>query len=386
MALDLADPNLAGESLRDVRLTEGVDDVRVQVIAALLRAFTGDFDEARGSLDRCADAALAAELDSAWPSLMMNLAELMVAVGGHPAAQALRHTIEPYGAVWVVTGIGAAIRGPLDRSLGSLAALDGDLDAADSHFAAAHDAALRAGAVLVAAVVDHQAGRALGDRTRLNRAADVWRRVGATGRLAQIEALAESPTRRRPAPADPGNRFVREGDVWSITFGGETCALTDRKGLRDLARLLAEPGREIAALDLMATGGTVLDAGRGPVIDAEARDAYRARLVEIAAELDKADAAGDRERSAGLAAEQEALIAELRGAYGLGGHPRRTGASAERARTAVRSRIRDALKRIEVAHPALGRHLAHSVWTGSYCVYQPDPPVDWTAGEAPHTV
>jgi hypothetical protein len=386
MALDLADPNLAGGSLRDVSVTEGVDDVRVQVIAALWRAFTGDLDEARVSLDRCADAALAAELDSAWPSLMMNLADLMVAVGGHPAAEAVRRAVEPFGALWVVTGIGAAIRGPLDRVLGSLAALDGDLDAADSHFAAAHDAALRAGAVLVAAVVDHQAGRALGDRSRLHRAAEVWRRVGATGRLAQIEAPVESPTRRRAAPADPGNRFVRDGDVWSITFDGETCALTDRKGLRDLARLLAEPGREIAAQDLMAAGGTVLDAGGGPLIDAQAHDAYRARLVEIAAELDKADVAGDRERSAGLAAEQEALIAELRGAYGLGGRPRRAGASAERARTAVRSRIRDALQRIEVAHPALGRHLAHSVGTGSYCVYQPDPPVDWTAGEAPHTV
>jgi hypothetical protein len=122
------------------------------------------------------------------------------------------------------------------------------------------------------------------------------------------------------------------------------------------------------------------------VIDDEARDAYRARLLEISAELDKADAAGDRERSASLAGEQEALIAELRGAYGLRGRPRRVGASAERARTAVRSRIRDAVQRIEAAHPALGRHLAHSVRTGSYCVYQPDPPVDWTAGEAPHTV
>ncbi len=84
MALDLADPDLAGESLRGVRVTEGVDNVRAQVIAALLRVFTGDLDEARVSLDRCADAALAAELDSAWPSLMMNLTELMVAVGGHP--------------------------------------------------------------------------------------------------------------------------------------------------------------------------------------------------------------------------------------------------------------------------------------------------------------
>jgi hypothetical protein len=386
MAFDLADPTLAGDSFREVRVMEAVDDVRVQVIGALVRAVSGDLDEARRSLDRCADAALTAELDSAWPAVMMNLAEVIVAVGGHPAAEAVRHAVEPYGSVWVVVGIGAAIRGPLDRTLGSLAALDGDLGAAGSHFAAAHDAALRAGAVLVAALVDHQAGRALGDSARLNRAADVWRRVGATGRLAQIDALTESPALRRAAPAEPGNRFVRDGDVWSITFNGETCVLTDRKGLRDLARLLAEPGREIAAQDLMAIGGTVIDAGAGPVIDDDARDAYRARLLEIDAELDKADGAGDRERSAALAAEQEALIAELRGAYGLRGRPRRAGASAERARTAVRSRVHDAVERIEVAHPALGRHLAHSVRTGSYCVYHPDPPVDWTAGEPPHTV
>ena len=183
MALDLADPNLASQSLQPVRVMEAVDDVRVQVIAALVRAFAGDLDEARESLDRCVEVALAAELDSAWPALMMNLAELIVAVGGHPAAKAVRHAIEPYGSVWVVAGIGAAIRGPLDGALGSLAALDGDWDATDSHFAAAHDAALRAGAVLVAAIVDHRAGRALGDRARLNRAAAVWRRVGATGRL-----------------------------------------------------------------------------------------------------------------------------------------------------------------------------------------------------------
>jgi hypothetical protein len=174
--------------------------------------------------------------------------------------------------------------------------------------------------------------------------------------------------------------------VWSITYDGKTCALADRKGLRDLARLLAEPGREIAAQDLMATGGMVVDAGTDSVIDAPARDAYRARLVEIAAELDDADAAGDSKRSAQLAAEQEALIGELRAAYGLGGRPRRIARSAERARTAVRSRIRDALARIDAAHPALGRHLARSVRTGTYCVYQPDPPVDWTVGEASHTV
>jgi hypothetical protein len=386
MAFDLADPALAAESLSEILELGVVDEVQLQVTSALLLALSGDLNSASAAVDRCVDAVLAAELDSEWPAMMMQLAEVIVVLGGHRAASGVRNAIAPFGTLWVVEGIGAAIRGPLDRVLGSLAVLDGDLDAAEAHFAAAHAAAVRAGAVLVAALVDHESGRAFGDRTRLDRAAEVWRRVGAVHRLAQVEAPTESPAQRQAAPASPGNQFVRDGDVWSITYDGVTCALADRKGLRDLARLLAEPGREIAAQDLMATGGTVVAADTGSVIDAQARDAYRSRLVEIDAELDDADAAGDANRSASLAAEQEALIAELRGAYGLGGRPRRTGGSAERARTAVRSRIRDALTRIETAHPALGRHLAHSVRTGSYCVYQPDPPVDWTAGAAPHTV
>ena len=114
MALDLADLDLAAGSPSGVWVMDVLDDVG-KVSAALRRALTGDLDEARASLDRYTDATLAAELDSAWPSLMMNLADLMVAVGGHPAVGAVRRAIEPFGALWVVTGIGAAIRGPLDR-------------------------------------------------------------------------------------------------------------------------------------------------------------------------------------------------------------------------------------------------------------------------------
>ena len=47
MALDLADANLAGESLREVRVMEAVEVVQAEVIAALVRAFTGDLDQAR---------------------------------------------------------------------------------------------------------------------------------------------------------------------------------------------------------------------------------------------------------------------------------------------------------------------------------------------------
>ena len=68
---------------------------------------------------------------------------------------------------------------------------------------------------------------------------------------------------------------------------------------------------------------------------------------------------------------------ELGTAYGLGGRVRRTGAVAERARSTVTRRIREALVRIEEAHLSLGRHLRRSVRTGVYCVYEPDELVSW---------
>jgi hypothetical protein len=34
--------------------------------------------------------------------------------------------------------------------------------------------------------------------------------------------------------------------------------------------------------------------------------------------------------------------------------------------------------RISEAHPELGRHLARSVRTGTFCVYEPDQPVRWS--------
>ncbi|HUF84251.1 MAG TPA: hypothetical protein VMQ81_06620, partial [Acidimicrobiia bacterium] len=387
MAFDLADPDLAREFRVDIEaMGETVEEGQMTITRTLLGVIGGDIDRARANLDRCADTALDADRDSEWPGMMMQLAEVIVAVGGHAAAPRVLEALAPYGSVWAIEGIGAGIRGPLHRVAGSLAALAGDTEAAESHFLAAHQAATSAGAHLAAALVDHDAGRALGDRSRLERAADAWRSFGASHRLAQIEALIDGPRTRPGAGARSGNRFVREGDVWSITFDGETCTLADRKGLGDLARLIAEPGREIASLDLASPGGTVVQHDLGEVIDAAARDAYRKRLAEIDGELDEADEHADAAGSGRLIAERDALIEQLTGAYGLGRRTRRTGTTAERARTAVRSRIRDAMRRIDAANPALGRHLARSIRTGTFCVYRPDQPVDWELGDPSHTV
>ena len=130
------------------------------------------------------------------------------------------------------------------------------------------------------------------------------------------------------------NVFRREGDYWTVTFEGHTVRVRDRKGMRYLARLFADPGREFHVLDLVAaeTGSPVRVAGdqtgspprsalgnAGEILDAQAKDAYRRRLAEIDDDIDQAHAAGDGERAAQADSERDCLLRELAGAVGLGG-------------------------------------------------------------------
>jgi hypothetical protein len=174
------------------------------------------------------------------------------------------------------------------------------------------------------------------------------------------------------------NSFVREGDVWALTYNGHTARIRHSKGMSDLARLLEQPRREFHVLDLVADGPVVAHGDAGPQLDDRAREEYKRRLVELEAEIDDADHHADAGRSELLAAERDALLTELSGAYGLGGRARRTGDPAERARSAVTQRIRDAVGRIEREHADLGRHLRNSVRTGSFCAYEPERETPWS--------
>jgi hypothetical protein len=118
------------------------------------------------------------------------------------------------------------------------------------------------------------------------------------------------------------------------------------------------------------------------VLDERARAAYRARLAGLDRELADADAHQDVARSARLAAERDALITELARATGLGGRRRRLGDTAERARSTVTARIRDAIGRISGTHPELGRHLSASVFTGTRCCYRPARTVRWHVSQS----
>jgi hypothetical protein len=170
----------------------------------------------------------------------------------------------------------------------------------------------------------------------------------------------------------------------------------DSKGLQYLARLLASPGVEIHALDLVrggdgADGGTAAaaaaeaglsvggDEGAGPLLDAAAKDAYRDRLEGLREELEEAESFNDPERAARAREEMEFIARELAGAVGLGGRDRKTGSNAERARVNVTRAIRGVMKRIQDYDADLGRELESTVRTGTFCAYEPDPrrPVSW---------
>jgi hypothetical protein len=194
-----------------------------------------------------------------------------------------------------------------------------------------------------------------------------------------------------PGRAETGNAFVLEGDFWSVRYGGTTSRLKDTKGLHDIARLMAIEGTEIAAVDLMAartpTGGSLsgiadqgfgIERDAGAMLDPEAREQYRSRLLELEEDVTDADAANDPVRAERARDERAFLIAELRSAVGLHGHTRLAIDPAERARKAVTWRIRDAISRAEAAHEAFGRHLRRSVRTGTFCVYDPPEPTQWT--------
>jgi tetratricopeptide (TPR) repeat protein len=244
----------------------------------------------------------------------------------------------------------------------------------------------------------HRSGDSDGARMEWRAARAAFESFGAVRWAQQAERLiVESPH----GPISPRTRgaatatFRCDGDTRTVCFGDMTVLMRDLKGFRYVERLLADPGREFHVLDLVAveqgslpTGRTVRrgddveadGAGVGlPLIDDEAREAYRRRLAEIDDDIEEATRTNDMGRVELAAHDREYLIAELTRAVGLAGRPRSFGGTSERARTSVTRSLRYALGRLAEHHPALAAHLGQSVHTGTYCVYTPDPlsPVVW---------
>jgi hypothetical protein len=201
--------------------------------------------------------------------------------------------------------------------------------------------------------------------------------------------------------------FCKEGEFWTVGYGGNSFRLKDSKGLGYLAHLLRHPAVEFHVLDLVggissqreddAASQSVQGLPRGAedlakagihitrlgdageILDEQAKAAYRRRLSELREELEEAKKLGNVERAEQAELELDALTRELSRAVGLSGRNRRAASASERARQTITKTIKAVLKRIAQSDARLGDSFSRCIRTGTFCSYQPDPdfPIAW---------
>ena len=310
--------------------------------------------------------------------------------------------------------------GAADRYLGLAALTAGDLETAELHLRDALHLNASIGAQPWAARTQADLASLLsardqpGDRERavelLEAALGTARRLGMTvfaeragDDLARAAAGGGHPGQAQPVAARAADGVAswsvcrREGEYWSIAFAGQAFRLKDVKGLHYLAYLLRNPGREFHVLDLAAAGHEARAGGprmspardddlhqarlsdTGPILDEQAKTAYRARLRDLEEDLAEATSWADPVRAARARQEMQFLTDELAAAMGLGGRDRTAGSPAERARVNITRAIRATLARIRAHSPTLAGHLDATIHTGTFCSYTPDPraPITW---------
>lgn len=234
------------------------------------------------------------------------------------------------------------------------------------------------------ALLEFEAARSGFERIGASRDAERTARECEDGSTGEGPAYGRTGAPTNSSERDDRNIFRREGDHWLVAFEGHSVRVRELKGFGYIARLLADPARERHACEL--AGGPEMPSGAaartgpwpgdaGPLLDEQARAAYRRRLVEIDEDIEQARELSDPERLAQAQSERDFLVRELGRAVGLGGRERRAGSPAERARVSVTQAIRRSIARIQEHHPSLAEHLDRFIRTGTYCAYLPDPRV-----------
>ena len=324
-------------------------------------------------------------IDPLWLTSTASLAETCAFLGDAARAALLYPMLLPYADQAVAIG-GAVSLGSVARHLGLLARTMRHDDDAIRHFEEALRFDAGMGALPSVARIQRDLALALLQRGRVGdrqRAVALLREALTTAERLDMKYLverirAEGEEALAAASAEAENVFHREGDYWTLAYGGRVVRLRDAKGLHYLALLLSNPRREFHVGDVLTAAHPSGRADTGAVLDAPAKAAYRSRLGELREELAEAERFNDVGRVENLRAEADAITQQLRSAIGSGGRDRRAGSYAERARLAVTQCVRASLKKIRAAHPALGHHLSTCVKTGYFCAYDPGPaPGHW---------
>jgi len=319
--------------------------------------------------------------------------------------------LERYREILASGDDGRGLAGLVARAEGVVAAARGSWSESETQFLKAAETFRRLGMVWQEARTFQSWGHALlaGANRRaavekLDTAIEIYRRNGAdqsgidsvkgdlpraNGTNGAFRAKTEHPQ----APASPEAVFRREGDYWTVSWNGNVVRLKDAKGLNYISYLLANPGRQVLACELAATGtasgdqpasiepgNTAANLGdAGALIDVKARGQYRRRATELREDLAEAVKLNDPGRAARLRSEIEFLRDQIAAAVGLNGRSRKAASHSERARLMVTKAIKAAIAKVRARDAAIGRYLATSIKTGNYCTYDTDsaPPISW---------
>lgn len=388
-----------------------------------LQASLGDDASAREHLERLAAKSFEdVPRDANYLVIGYFLAEAVWILKDTDRAQLLYDMLAPYGDHNVVLANAAGCLGSVSHSLGRLAALLGNDEPAMEHFEralAAHRAMgarpaeartqiAQAEALLTTGAADKVPERRERAHGLLDAAFATGDALGLPGINADVQSVLDKTGSTRPSPAEVGGDgaaeippvegiLLREGEYWTIGWQGEVFRLKDALGLRYLSRLLAVPGGELHCADLFAGVGptpsgnmpkaesselgvrAAMDEDAGEMLDPQAKEAYRARLRDLAEEIAEAESFNDAGRLERAQAEMEALQSELARGVGLGGRDRKASSRKEQARLSVTRAIKSVLRKVTKASPELGEHLTATVKTGTFCSYTPDPrvPLRW---------
>jgi hypothetical protein len=310
---------------------------------------------------------------SSWLLTMFAVVELAAALNDRATAHAVYEALLPYAELPSMASLAIVCFGSVQRPLGVAALTCGKLDLAIEHFASAvaaserlghRPAAIQARAELALAHIRRACDGDVRRGHRLMRQAVAEAEaLGMTGLVARWrDALATAAATQPETECDLVSMSSVPHGRWRVALGSHIATVSDLVGMRYLARLIAEPNRDIPALALICDHvGAPLTAEKHTLMDLTGIKTLRARVRDL------------RQQPVLSAAEQdelEALTHELARVSGLGGRIRSFADVPERARTAVRKAIKRALEQLSAANPVVGQYLERRIETGAVCRYR----------------
>jgi len=357
--------------------TLSVVDNSCRAALAVAAALAGDGSKAAAELAALCGGDLA-ELpqSSTWLVTMHGIVQAAHLLQDGDTALRAYELLRPFARLPMVGGLGVVCFGSVQHALGLALLTAGDLDGAVEHLRAAvrQNLALAHWPAVVAS--RHKLAQALARRGRPHDASHARAESDAAAKESAALGLAVSGDAAYKTPAKPVT-CIRQGRNWQVEAGGRRVEVGHSVGMLHLAVLIANPGQEIPAAELVAgLAALARDAERAaeseqPLLDEEAMRDYRDRVEELSAEIGELESAGEPERAARARTEREWLVAELARTTGIGGRARSFPGGAERARIAVGKAVRRALARIAESDPAIGEQLRQTIHTGVRCSYRP---------------